>query len=117
MNLAYKITSSIVVLVGFAFIVDNLSSWDSFAVVGASGGWAVALTGLLHVLVAFGITKDAASRRLAVVSSLILLSFVASGWIFASFAMEWPEITAAATLFLSGVLAMTTGRRGESNTP
>ncbi|TDI98939.1 MAG: hypothetical protein E2O76_07285 [Caldithrix sp.] len=115
MKLAYKFVSSIIVLVGFVFILDSLTSWDSFAVVGASGGWAVAMTGLLHLQVAIGVTRNAAIRWLAVASSLILLSFGVSGWLFASFANEWLELTAAATLLLASVFAITTSRSGKGN--
>ena len=115
MKLAYRFVACIVVLIGCVFIVDSLSNWDNYAVVGASGGWAVALTGLLHLLVAFSVTENTATRWLAVTSSLILLSFLASGWLFASFAKEWPEISTAVSLLLASVFAMAIGQSGETN--
>ena len=92
MKAVYTLVSCVLVLVGCGFVVDSLANWDNFAVVAASAGWAIALTGLLHALVALGLS-DGSLRWVAAVSSAILVALVVSGWMFASFAREWPEIT------------------------
>jgi hypothetical protein len=110
MKTAYMVISLALVLLGCGFMVDSLADWSNYAVVGASGGWAITLTGLLHLLVALGRTTGAVVCRLAVASSAVLLFLLVSGWAFASFASEWPEVGLAVLLAIAAVFAIVRGR-------
>jgi hypothetical protein len=112
MKRTYTVVSSGVILLGCGFVVDSLASWDNFAVIAASAGWAVAVTGLLHGLVALDRHGCEAVRWLAVASGGILIVLVVSGWIFASFAREWPEVSSV--VFLAAATVLAVFRRAEA---
>ncbi len=113
MKAIYTLVSCAVILLGCVFVVDSLSSWGNFAVIAASAGWAVVLTGLLHLLVALDRHRGEAVRWLAIASGGVLIALVVSGWVFASFARQWPEISSVVFVAAAVALAMF---RGHSNT-
>jgi hypothetical protein len=70
MRTIYALISSALVLLGCVFVADSFRSSDNLAVIAASAGWAGAMTGLLHLLVALGRHGGEAVRWLAVASGL-----------------------------------------------
>lgn len=101
---AYAIVSSGVVLLGAVFLVDSLTSWDNFAVVAAITGWAVVVTGILHMLVALGRHGGEPIRWLAIASASIVVVLVVCGWVFASFGRDWPEIASVVLMVVANAL-------------
>lgn len=98
--------SSAIILLGGVFVIDSLLSWDNFAVVSDIAGWAVAVTGVLHLFIALGGHGGKPVRWLAASSGIILVVLVVSGWVFASFGRDWPEIASVALLAIAITLAM-----------
>ena len=73
------------ILLGGGFVLDSLEPGDSLAVVAAIAGWALVITGALHLSVALGRVAQGALRGLAVASGAALIVLVVSDWTFASF--------------------------------
>jgi hypothetical protein len=95
-----------VVLLGLGYVVDALDGWDSFAVVALIAGWAVTVTGVLHLLVALGRAGNDAVYWLAVTSGVVLMATVVAGWTLATFAREWPEVGTVSLLAVATALGI-----------
>lgn len=108
MKIAHILTSFVVVILGMGFIVDSAADWDNFAVIAIIAGWAVTMTGVLHLLVALDREGSGVMVWLAVASSLMITIVVVLGWTFATFSREWPEVSAVSFLMVASVLSMTT---------
>lgn len=106
MKTLYTLVSSAIILLGGLFVIDSLASWDSFAVVSASAGWAVTVTGILHLFIALGGRSDKPVLWLAVLSGSLLVVLVICGWVFASFAFDWPEVVTVVFTVSATILAL-----------
>ena len=111
MKIIHVLVSLSVVLLGCGFLIDSAGDWDDFAVVAAIAGWAVIVTGALHLLVALERAGNDGVFWLAIASGLVLTALVVCGWTFATFASEWPEVSTV--VLLVAATGLSVSRRAE----